>query len=152
MIQRFERENLYGYLNPGAFLQPKGIELLNLAGNLLLIPYEDIKTVHFVKEFEAPDPSEKRLFATRPKSIGLWVRMRFRDGDQADGLLANNLLLLDAYGYSVTPADASSNTQRMYVPRLALTEIQVLAVVGSPQRIQKPKVKPVPREQISLFE
>ena len=34
LIQRFEREYLQGYLNPGAFLQPAGIELLNLAGNL----------------------------------------------------------------------------------------------------------------------
>lgn len=152
LIQRFDREDLYGYLNPGAFLQPAGVELLNLSGNLLLVPYSDIRVVSFVREFEAPDPGERRLFTTRPKSPGLWVRMRFCDNEQMDGLLANNLLLLDPYGFSVTPPDPSSNSQRLFIPRQALKEFQVLAVVGSPQRrMHTPRVKVV-KEQLGLFE
>jgi hypothetical protein len=113
IVQRFDRENLYGYLNLTTYLQPRGVELLNLAGTLLLIPYEEIKAVCFVKEFEAPNPNDRRLFSNRPKSNGLWVRMRFRDSDQMDGLLANNLVLTEPYGFSLTPPDPSSNTQRI---------------------------------------
>lgn len=151
-IQRFDRENLYGYLSLSTCLQPTGVELLNLSGSLLLVPYEEIKAVCFVKDFEAPDPNEKRLFTTRPKTSGLWVRMRFRDEDQIDGLLANNLALLDPYGFAVTPPDPSSNTQRMFVPKGALRELVVVAVVGSPVK-PAARSKPKPAEgQISLFE
>lgn len=153
LIQRFERDHLYGYLNLATFLQPKGVELLNLSGTLLLVPYEEIKSVFLVKEFEPPDANEKRLFTTRPKSPGLWIRMRFRDNDQMDGLLVNNLLLLDPYGFSITPPDPASNHQRVFVPRQALADIQVLAVIGSSfRREPKPRAKPVVKEQISLFE
>ncbi|HUQ94727.1 MAG TPA: hypothetical protein VM120_23805 [Bryobacteraceae bacterium] len=139
-------------MSPGSFLQPKGTELLSLSGNLLLVPYEEIKIVSFVRDFVAPDPTEKRLYTTRPKSPGLWVRMRFRDNDRMDGLLANNLLLMESYGFSFTPPDPSSNSQRVFVPRQALLEFQVLAVIGSAQgREQKAKSKVV-KDQLGLFE
>lgn len=152
VIQRFDRENLYGYLNLAVFQQPTGVELLNLSGILLVVPYDEIKCVCMVKEFEAPNPTERRLFTTRPKSQGLWVRMRFRDQDQMDGLLANNLAQLDSYGFSVTPPDASSNVQRLFVPKQAVVEMQVLAVVGVPQQKARPKARPASKDQISLFD
>ena len=153
LIQRFDRENLVGYLNPGSYLQPRGVELLNLSGVLLQVPYDEIKSVSFVREFEAPDPQERRTFSTRPKSPGLWVRMRFKDNDQMEGLLANNLLLLEAFGFSFTPPDASSNIQRVFVPKQAVAEFEVLAVVGSPYRKeQKAKEKQAAKEQLDLFQ
>jgi hypothetical protein len=153
LIQRFDRESLYGYLNLSTYLQPKGVELLNLSGTLLSIPYEEIKSVTLVRDFEAPNPNEKKTFTTRPKSAGLWVRMRFRDNEQMDGLLPNNLLQNEAYGFSFTPPDPSSNSQRVFVPKQALSEFLVLAVVGSPQyKPQKPKSKPAPKDQMGLFE
>ena len=152
LIQRFERDNLYGYLNLSTYLQPTGVEILNPSGTLLKVPYEEIKTVCLVREFEAPDPNEKRMFTTRPKSQGLWVRMYFRDDDQMEGLMANNLLTVEPYGFSFTPPDPSSNIQRVFVPRPAVTGFQVLAVVGSPHRTGKPKPKPIPKEQMGLFE
>lgn len=153
LIQRFERDNLYGYLNLSTYLQPNGVELLNPSGTLLVVPYSEIKTVCLVREFEAPDPDEKRLFSTRPKTHGLWVRMYFRDNDQMEGLMANNLLSVEPQGFSFTPPDPSSNIQRVFVPRQALTGFQVLAVVGSPQRTKhKAKEKLVPKEQMGLFE
>jgi hypothetical protein len=50
----------------------------------------------------------------------------------------------------VVPPDPYSNNQRLFLPRAALTELQVLGVVGSPLR--RPKAKPVPKEQIGLFD
>jgi hypothetical protein len=152
LIQRFEKEKLFGHLNIAAYLQPRGVEVLTQAGSLVLVPYEDIKSVCFVRDFEDPDPAERKLFTTRPKSAGLWVRMRFRDNDVMDGLLSGNLLTLDTRGFTLTPPDPTSNVQRLFVPRQALAELTVLAVVGSqPRRPAKP-AKPAPKEQIKLFD
>ncbi len=90
------------------------------------------------------------LFTTRPKMEGLWVRMRFRDGDVMDGMLANNLLPLDQYGFSVVPPDPGFQNQRVFVPKAALLAIEVLGVVGSALRMRKPK--PVPKEQLKMFD
>ena len=81
VIQRFDRESLYGYVNPVSFLQPGGVELLSLEGNIAYIPYDGIKTIAFVRDFTPPDQVERRAFQTRPKMEGLWVILRFRDGD-----------------------------------------------------------------------
>ncbi len=76
--------------------------------------------------------------------------MYFRDGDAMDGILSNNLLQLDAFGFSVVPPDPGFQNQRIFVPKAALSRIQVLGVVGSPLRHpRKPKL--TPKEQIELF-
>jgi hypothetical protein len=82
---------------------------------------------------------------------GLWVRMRFRDGDTIDGLLANNLLQLETQGFTIIPPDPAFQNQRVFVPKAALTDVQVLGVVGSPLRKSRRK-KPVPDEQIEMFD
>jgi len=150
-ISRFDREPLVGFVNPQTYLRPSGVELLTPDGNFSVILYDEVKTVQFVKDFEPPDPaSERRVFSTRPKMDGLWVRIKFRDGEVMDGILANNLLLLEIQGFTLVPPDPYANNQRVFVPRLALTELQVLGVVGSPLRRRKPK--PAVKEQIGLFD
>jgi hypothetical protein len=150
-IIRFDREPLLGYVNPQSYLRPGGVEFLTTDANSSLVPYPEIKVVQFVRDFEPPDPaSERKLFATRPKMDGLWLRIKFRDGDVMDGILANNLLLVEPQGFTVVPPDPYSNNQRLFLPRGALVELQVLGVVGSPLRRRKPRV--VPKEQPSLFE
>ena len=151
MIRRFDREPLAGYVHPQTYLRPNGVELLSPDGAFTLVPYDELKAVHFVKDFDtAPQPAEARVFNTRPKLDGLWIRMRFRDQELMDGILANNLLQLEPYGFTVTPPEPYSNNQRVFVPRAALAELQVLGVVGSPLRPRK--AKPVPKEQIGLFD
>ena len=150
-ISRFEREPLLGYVNSLTYLRPGGVELLTPDGNYSVVPYDEVKAVQFVKDFEPPDPaSERKVFSTRPKMDGLWVRVKFRDGEVMDGILANNLLLVESQGFTVVPPDPYSNNQRLFLPRAALIELQVLGVVGSPLRRRKPK--PVPKEQIGLFD
>ena len=150
-ISRFEREPLLGYVNSLTYLRPGGVELLTPDGNYSVVPYEEVKAVQFVKDFEPPDPaSERKVFSTRPKMDGLWVRVKFRDGEVMDGILANNLLQMESQGFTVVPPDPYSNNQRLFLPRAALVELQVLGVVGSPLRQRKPK--PVPKEQIGLFD
>jgi hypothetical protein len=152
LIRRFDREPLTGFVNAQSYLQPEGVELLSPAGALSVVPYSDIKVVCFVKDFDSIEPGpEKKVFNTRPKTDGLWVRMNLRDGEVLDGVLSNNLLLLAPEGFTVTPPDAYSNNQKLFVPRAALSEFKVLGVVGSPLTRRKPKAEPH-QDQIGLFE
>jgi hypothetical protein len=151
LVTRFEREPLAGFVNPQSYLQPEGLELLTQAGAVSMVPYLEVKLVCFVRDFQQGEPrKELRLFTTRPKMAGLWVRMHFRDGDAMDGMLANNLLQLDLYGVSVIPPDPGFQNQRVFVPKTALSTVQVLGVVGSPLRLRK--VKPTTKEQLEMFD
>ena len=151
IVERFDRESLKGFVNLASWLQDAGIELLSPEGNVAAVPYEEIKAVCFVKDFEGtPWQRERKIFTTRPKTEGLWVRMLFRDGDFLDGVLANDLLHLEPQGFSVVPPDPSANNQRIFVPRAALRDLKVLGVIGSPLRRRK-RVPPS-EDQIKLFE
>ena len=149
ILQRFDKETLSGYVNPVSYLQPTGVELLSAQGNVATVPYAEIKSVAFVRDFEAHE-KERQVFFTRPKMEGLWVSLHFRDGEVMEGVMTNNLLQLEHYGFTIIPPDSSGNRQRVFVPRTALESIEVLGVVGSP--LKKRKGKGAPQEQIGLFE
>ena len=148
-LRRFEKEALAGYVNPLTFLQLTGIELLSPEGKVSVVPYSDVKMVAFVKDFEEAGEPERRVFQNRPKMEGLWLRLEYRDGEVTEGIIPNNLLQVEKYGFTVIPPDPG-NTQRVLIPRTALRSVQVLGVVGSP--LKKLKKKAVPKEQIELFE
>jgi hypothetical protein len=58
---------------------------------------------------------------------------------------------LGEYGLTVTPPDANSNVQRIFVPRAALEELTVVGVIGSPmRRPRKKRVLPA-GQQAGLF-
>jgi hypothetical protein len=149
LIRRFDRESLAGFVNPQSYLLDTGIELISPQGVVAVVPFAEIKSVCFVREFDEA-PGERRVFSSRPKTEGLWIEMRFRDGDHQEGLLPNDLLNATAAGFLVTPPDPGSNVQRLFVPRQALTSLSVLGVVGSAARRRAPR--PAPKEQIRLFE
>jgi hypothetical protein len=148
IIRRYEKEPLSGYVNPVSCLQPAGVELLSAEGNVSTVPYSDIKLIAFVRDFEQGAVTERAVFQTRPKMEGLWVRLRFRDGDILEGIMPNNLLQIEIYGFSVVPPDSFSNQQRIFVPRGSLYGVEVLGVVGSPLR----RKKATPKDQGELFE
>jgi hypothetical protein len=61
---------------------------------------------------------------------GLWVRLRFRDAEMLEGLMPNDLTLVRAEGFFLNPPDTRGNVQRIFVPRSALSELTVLAVIS----------------------
>jgi hypothetical protein len=150
LIRRYERETLAGYVNPASFLRPEGVELLSDQGHASIVPYPEIKLVAFVKEFEGVAEPQRQVFQTRPKMAGLWVSLRFRDGGVLEGIIPNNLMLLEATGFTVIPPDSFGNQQRVWAPRGSLVSLEVLGVVGSP--LQRRKPKPAAKEQIGLFD
>ena len=150
VIRRFDRETLSGYINPISYLQLTGVELLSAQGNVAIIPYPEIKIVSFVRDFDGSPESARRLFITRPKMAGLWIRLELRDGEVMEGVMSNNLLQMETHGFTVIPPDPYSNQQRIFIPRIALRAVEVLGVVGSP--LKKRKAQPAAKEQIGLFE
>jgi len=150
LIRRYDRETMAGFVNPASFLQPDGVELLSGDGHASAVPYAEIKFVAFVRDFDGEAEPERPNFQTRPKIAGLWVNLRFRDGSGLEGIIPNNLMLLEATGFTVTPPDSVGNLQRLWVPRQSLMAVEVLGVVGSPLRQRKPK--PAPKDQIGLFD
>lgn len=117
---------------------------------MLEIPLSDAKLVCFVKSWEEPTGLERSAFVSRPKSEGLWVEMAFRDGSRLEALVANRLLDLNGNGLFGSPPDAAGNTQRIFVPRSALTGCSVLGVVGAAKRSLRKK--PASEGQLTMFE
>jgi hypothetical protein len=152
LISRFDRETLSGFVNPQAYQLDTGLELLTQSGSVNVVAYEEVKLVCFVRDFQQGEPrKELRLFTTRPKMEGLWLRLYFRDGDVMDGILSNNLLQLDQHGFSVVPPDPGFQNQRIFVPKTALSRVEVLGVVGSPLRTPRKPPKPATKEQLEMF-
>lgn len=149
---RFDREAVQGFINPQSFLEAAGIELLTAAGAVITLPYYEVKALCFVRDFDSGAVwKENRAFSNRPKTEGLWLRLQFRDGDTLEGVVANNLLLMEPLGFAVAPPDAGFQNQRVFVPRAALTNVQVLGVVGRPVR-RPAKAKGVEKEQLKMFD
>jgi hypothetical protein len=119
-------------------------------GRVATVPYEEIRTISFVRNFDAGKDAERQVFYTRPKMEGLWVSFRFRDGEILQGVMPNNLLQVELYGFTVIPPDSFGNVQRVFVPRTAVQSVEVLGVVGSP--LNRRKSKQAPKDQIGLFE
>ncbi len=73
-------------------------------------------------------------FRLRPRTAGLWMRLTLTDGDELEGLAANDRILVDGAGLLLTPPDTRSNTQRIYVPRQAIQTLEVLSLIGAASR------------------
>ncbi len=151
-MRRFDAATVHGYASPQTYLRSDGIEVLDRSAQVVLIPYAEVKGVYFVREFARDaEAKQKTVFATRPKQDGLWVRFTFRDGEILEGILPNNLLLVEEQGVTATPPDPNANARRIFVPRAAVRELTVLGVIGSPVRRPKRKPKETPEDQMDLF-
>jgi hypothetical protein len=149
---RMDTSYIEGYVSPQTYQRPDGVEILRRSAEVTVVPYAEIRAVYFVKEFDGPpNESEKRVFGSRPKLDGLWVRLTFRDDEVFEGVIQNDLLLMGPHGITITPPDAASNTQRIFVPQQSLKELKVLSVIGSPVHRRQSRPKTPPREQIDLF-
>jgi len=119
-----------GFVDSTSFLGPNGVRMLDREGRALTFPLQEIKGVFFVKDFDGnPHRLERKLFQSRPRLAGLWVRITFKDKEVLEGLLPSNLVELSPEGFLVTPADLYSNNLRIFVPRTALSEMTVLGVI-----------------------
>jgi len=160
IVRRFTGETLPGYLPLASFVRNQTIDLLDLSGRVISLPLNDIKHICYVREFNLNDTANperlvRRTFLAKPRSEGLWLRMTFRSGDLLEGLAPIDITLADDLindtGLHLTPPDARSNTQRIFVPRTSLTELQLIAVITSPSRRKPLPSASVPSMQEDLF-
>ena len=134
VVRKVDRDTVNGYLAPSHFVRDGKLELLNTSGNVVGIDLSDIKCVFFVREFGDSDSLSRKTFTSRPRAEGLWVRIKFKDGEVLEGLMANDLSLNSPEGFLINPPDLRSNVQRLFVPRTALESLNVLAVIGATRR------------------
>ncbi len=130
----FDRSTVHGYLNPANLGLAEAVDLLTPEGEYRALPLGDVKSIYFVREFTEKFEPERKSFFSRPKLDGLWVRLKFRDNDVLEGIVANDLLDLLANGIQITPPDLHGNSLRIFIPRAALEEMKVLGVVGIARR------------------
>ena len=135
-----DRKSLQGYLNPSRLGQIDPLDLLTPDGSHEQVPLDRIRSLYFVREFNGDFEPERKSFLSRPKLDGLWIRLRYTDGEILEGVVPNDLLGLLDNGVQLTPPDLSSNTDRIFVPRSALTEVTVLGVVGIARRKPAPAI------------
>lgn len=150
VVRKLDQEIIKGFVNLRDYLKPAEVEVMDLEGHRITIPLEEIKGIYFVREFEADaEREERKVFLSRPKLSGLWIRMTFKDSDVLDGLLSGNLLEHQPQGYLVTPPDVYSNNLKIFVPRSALAALDVLGVISNGARRSASPHRPLRRRTAS---
>lgn len=149
IVRKIDRDTLNGYVAPANFINEGKLEILNTAGNVVGMDLKDIKCVYFVREFADSDTLSRKTFISRPRSEGLWVRLKFKDGEILEGMMPNDLSQTLPEGYLINPPDLRSNTQRIFIPRSALASLTVLAVIGGGHR--RHKAAAADGRQVQLF-
>ncbi len=137
IIRKMGRDSISGYVSPTQFIVEGKLELLNPSGKVVQIGLDEVKSVDFVRDFSDPSGPSRKTFTTRPRTEGLWVRLRFADNDVLEGMMPNDLVQVTSEGYLITPPDTRGNIQRIFVPRSALEEMTVLGVIGRPESRRK---------------
>jgi hypothetical protein len=160
IVRRFSGETRPGYLGLSSFVRDQTIDLLDLDGRILNLALSDIKHICYVRDFNLSDSTNperltRRTFLARPRAEGLWVRLTFRSGDLLEGLAPTDATLLDDLiqdaGLQLIPPDTRSNTQRIFVPRTSIADLQLIAVITSPSRRKPLPAASVPSLQEDLF-
>jgi len=149
IVRKMDRDTISGYVSSSVIADGK-IEVLNTAGNVVSIELRDVKGVYFVREFGDSESLTRKTFTSRPRTEGLWVRIRFRDNEVIEGMMPNDLIRDGIDGFSVIPPDTRSNTQRIFVPRTAVVEMTVLAVIGERKSQRRGRPSDDARQQ-SMF-
>jgi hypothetical protein len=155
IVRKFSRDWCAGYATVSFGQDTPELEILDQGGKLLRISWQQVKWVCYVRDFPSGDSANpERLlhkrFAIRPRTAGVWLRMTLSDGEELEGLAANDRSLLEGAGVLLTPPDTRSNTQRIYVPRSAIQTLEVVGLIGAGAR-KSPAAHRTPADQPDLF-
>jgi hypothetical protein len=139
IFRKFSRDWLAGYLPAEEFAHAGLIEMLDLDGKVVQLLVDDLKWICYVRDFNSgeinnPERLVRKTFSGRPRGEGLFVRVRLKDGDLIEGLAGNDVSLVASDGLFLTPPDLRSNTQRLWLPRRSIEELEVVAVIGGAKK------------------
>ncbi len=156
IVRKFSRDWFAGYAGADFGQQRAELEILDLTGKVARVGWEQVKWVCYVRDLPSgstdqanPERLVRKRFSLRPRTAGLWLRLTLADGDELEGLAANDRTLVDGAGLLLTPPDTRANTQRIYVPRQGIQALEVVSLIGASGR---KKAEAVQRgEQRDLF-
>lgn len=156
IFRKTSRDWLAGYLPSAGFVREDRVEMLDLDGKVVSLAVEDLKWICYVRDFNSgeinnPERLLRKTFAGRPRGEGLVIRARLTDGDLVEGLAANDTTLILSDGLFLTPPDLRSNTQRLWIPRSSIEELEVVAVLGAAKKPAPPQPRPEKTLQEELF-
>jgi hypothetical protein len=140
IVRKFSREWYAGYAGAAFGQESDALEILDLTGKVLTIGWDAVKWVCYVRDFSSntdsanPERLLQKRFAVRPRTAGLWLRMSLKDGEELEGIAANDRSLVTGSGLLVTPPDTRSTTQRLYIPRQAIQNLEVVGIIGAAKR------------------
>jgi hypothetical protein len=157
IVRKFTRDWCAGYAGLGFGRDAAELELLDLNGKVLRMAWPQVKWVCYVRDLPSssgdqinPERILRKRFSIRPRTAGLWLRLKLADGDELEGLAANDLSLIEGPGLLLVPPDTRSNTQRIYVPRQAIQSLEVLSLIGAPGR-KRVSAETLEADQPELF-
>ena len=157
IVRKFSRDWCAGYAGAEFGQHKAELEFLDLTGKVVRVGWEQVKWVCYVRDFPTgsaeqanPERLVRKRFSLRPRTAGLWLRLTLSDGDELEGLAANDRSLVDGAGVLLTPPDTRSNTQRIYVPRQAIQSLEVVSLIGAARRKRAEAARPG-EEQRDLF-
>jgi hypothetical protein len=157
IVRKFSRDWCAGYAGASFAPDSAELEILDLTGKVLRIGWDQVKWVCYVRDFPAgtsdqanPERLLHKRFTVRPRSTGIWLRMTLTDGEELEGLAANDRSLIEGAGLLLTPPDTRSNTQRIYVPRQAIQTLEVVSLIGAAARKRTVAAHPT-SDQPELF-
>ncbi len=148
IVRKFSRDWFAGYAGAEFGQTKPELEILDLSGKVVRVGWEQVKWVCYVRDLPAgqadqanPERLLRKRFSLRPRTAGLWLRLTLTDGDELEGLAANDRTLVEGAGLLLTPPDTRSNTQRIYVPRQAIQALEVVSLIGaaSRKRVEAPR-------------
>jgi hypothetical protein len=157
IVRKFSRDWCAGYAGAEFGQQRADLEFLDQTGKVVRMGWEQVKWICYVRDFPAgsadqtnPERLVRKRFSLRPRTAGLWLRLTLSDGDELEGLAANDRSLVEGAGLLLTPPDTRSNTQRIYVPRQAIQALEVLSLIGAAGRKRTEAARPG-EDQPGLF-
>jgi hypothetical protein len=157
IVRKFSRDWFAGYATAEFGQGKPELEILDQTGKVVRVSWDQVKWMCYVRAFPAgpsdqadPERIMRKRFSLRPRTAGLWLRLTLTDGDELEGLAANDRSLVEGAGLLLTPPDTRSNTQRIYVPRQAIQTLEVLSLIGAAGKRRAEAMKPR-GEQPDLF-
>jgi hypothetical protein len=156
IVRKFSRDWNAGYAGVSFGQDTPELEILDLGGKVLRVAWEQVKWVCYVRDFPSQSESANperllhKRFSIRPRTAGVWLRMTLQDGEELEGLAANDRSLVDGAGLLLTPPDTRSNTQRIYVPRAAIQTLEVVGLIGAGTK-KPPATRHPATDQPDLF-
>jgi len=91
------------------------------------VPLAEVKALFFAHSLTGNAlHRELHFHAYSPISDGIWMRVKFRDGEVIEGIAWNSIHYLVEPGFFLCPTDPDSNNKLIYVVKSQLVEHQVL--------------------------